>query len=589
MIIKYDLLKKSRRLKHNLNIKIDLYKLASELFQELERRYIIEKLKETPQLGVIKFANQNLGKTRYDYIMLQLYIHSIIKEKIQNQLRCTYNCRISPDELYAGKISFVKDERPTVGDILQLLVIVYNIGHFYTTFTASRAVIMAASENKDFAQFIINSSDDERFQMIAKNIIDEKNYYRYHLLNSLLILEKCDQSLKSVSLCKEILYAYLNESDYPSESKLKYIFSIFKKVRTLSFIAYDLQISNVPLSIDLCNEKAMIILLKELLSEYNNNRSLIDLEQSISKLLGDTVYNENSNAICYYKISRAMVSLMVNNNDYSNLNYYEDLFLNKESILNSKYKQKKDFDQSQILKITFSKAEKASSDSFLSDIERMNHTRVGYYDRYNGDRTILVSLKNNCDSNTKTFTALRILKKALGALRTKEYDPYDSRFILCTKFFLYYLFNENPLVIKQTINPTKCVLCTRGSKARINGIQKLLDTSIGNEDENHEVVFLLSVLEGDDKNDITISVPGSILIYQNGTGRKLAELDGIIIHPMRREHQVIFLEAKNTSEKPGFAQKCLIKKFDDLNVSYNKEEFVTIHHDAKYEYSVVKK
>lgn len=43
----------------------------------------------------------------------------------------------------------------------------------------------------------------------------------------------------------------------------------------------------------------MLLLLKELLSEYNNNQSSNHLVGSITKLLDDTVYKENSNAILH--------------------------------------------------------------------------------------------------------------------------------------------------------------------------------------------------------------------------------------------------------------------------------------------------
>ena len=82
---------------------------------------------------------------------------------------------------------------------------------------------------------------------------------RLHLLNSILILERCDQTKQSISLALEILYAYINESLFSEKSKLKYAFTIFRNVRTISYLAYDLQIADTPLSIDLCNEKAMIV------------------------------------------------------------------------------------------------------------------------------------------------------------------------------------------------------------------------------------------------------------------------------------------------------------------------------------------
>ena len=413
--ITHDLLPKQRSRKHNLKVEIDIYPYATELYEELEHIGIINRVKEIPQLGVIKVAKR-LAKTRYDYIMLQLYLHQMIKNHLQGHLRLTYNNYVAAKE-FRKDYKYIKKDKPSIGDILQLLTIVYNIGHFYNTFTASRAVTMLASEDSAFFDMVVGASTSEHFQEAAKSILNSKNYQRLHLLNSILILERCDQAKQSVSLAMEILYAYINESTLPEDSKLKYAFAIFRNVRTVSYMAYDLQIAETPLTIDLCNEKAMILLLQELLSEYNNNQSSHHLVQSTTKLLDDTVYNENSNAICYYKISRKMVSLITKDPSYTSTNYYADLFADKRSILNRTHAHKRDYAQSQILKLTFSGDQRFLSEALLADLEKINNTRVGYYDRHSGEQTILVSIKKNCDSATKRYAAFKTMKCAVNYLR----------------------------------------------------------------------------------------------------------------------------------------------------------------------------
>lgn len=184
-------------------------------------------MKEIPQLGLIR-VKKNLSKSRYDYIILQLYLHKLIRHNLQDELERTYNNKINPVEFMQDKIKIGKDKRPTIGDLLQLLTIVYNIGHFYNTFTSSRAVIIYANESINFADKLSNSSKDERFQEIAQKYIEDRNYHRLHLLNSILILEKCNQELKSVKIAKEVLYNYINNENLPTESKMLYIFNIFK-------------------------------------------------------------------------------------------------------------------------------------------------------------------------------------------------------------------------------------------------------------------------------------------------------------------------------------------------------------------------
>lgn len=587
MEIKYDLLPKQKTRKHNLGVEIDLYPYATELYQELDSIGIIDRIKEIPQLGVIK-VKKKLAKTRFDYVMLQLYLHKLIKSNLQRDLRFTYNNYINAKEFRQDYSYTDNKSKPSMGDIFQLLTIVYNIGHFYNTFTASRAITMLSEENNTFYDLVTNACSDDRYQNAAKKILNNKNYQRLHLLNSILILEQCDKSKQSISIALEILYSYINEQSLPEESKLKYAFTVFRSVRTVSYMAYDLQIAETPLTIDLCNEKAMLLLLKELLSMYNDNQSSNHLVNSVTKLLDDTVYNENSNAICYYKISRKMVSLITRKPSYVALNYYNDLFIKKDSILNRNYTHKRDYVQSQILKLTFTADERLVSEELLSDLEKINNTRVGYYDRHSGEQTILVSIKNSCDSATKRYAAYKTLKCAINYLRRISYiDPCDPRFLLVAKFFLFYLFDENPVVIKPTISRDTCVICTRGKKTRIRAIQNLLKSSIGNEDENHEVEFLLSQISDDSINDTTITIPASIVVYQkNAVGRKLNEFDGIIIHPMRKEKQVIFLEAKNRDRKPSFGKNCLMEKFDNFSFKYVADDVMIVDFDAYWKYSI---
>lgn len=332
MEIKYDLLPKQKTQKHNLRVEIDLYSYATEFYQELDSIGLIDRIKEIPQLGVIK-VKKKLAKTRFDYVMLQLYLHKLIKSNLQGDLRFTYNNYINAKEFRQDYSYPDKKNRPSIGDVFQLLTIVYNIGHFYNTFTASRAITMLAEEDNTFYDLVINACPDERYQNAAKEILKNKDYQRLHLLNSILILEQCDTSKQSISVALEILYSYINERRLPEESKLKYAFTVFRSVRTVSYMAYDLQIAEMPLTIDLCNEKAMLLLLKELLSEYNDNQSSNHLVSSVTKLLDDTVYNENSNAICYYKISRKMVSLITKDPSYVALDYYNDLFKKRKVYL----------------------------------------------------------------------------------------------------------------------------------------------------------------------------------------------------------------------------------------------------------------
>ena len=171
--------------------------------------------------------------------------------------------------------------------------------------------------------------------------------------------------------------------------------------------------------------------------------------------------------------------------------------------------------------------------------------------------------------------------------RIVDISSSDVRFILCAKFFLFYLFDENPIVIKPTIDREKCVICTRGKNSRVKVLKSLLHNSVGTEDENHEVEFLLSLLESDSINDTSITMPASVLVYQkDAVGRKLCEFDGMIIHPMRKKYQVVFLEAKNRKEQPSNGKKCLKEKLDKFAIQYEYKDIQIVDRDAYLNYTV---
>lgn len=81
---------------------------------------------------------------------------------------------------------------------------------------------------------------------------------------------------------------------------------------------------------------------------------------------------------------------------------------------------------------------------------------------------------------------------------------------------------------------------------------QILNDNIGSKDKVHECELLVNVLKEDVANDTTLTVLASILVYdKNALGKKLSEFDGIIIHPLRKKEQDIFLEAKNISHTPS--------------------------------------
>ncbi|NLM79430.1 MAG: hypothetical protein GX173_15355 [Ruminococcaceae bacterium] len=84
VVVKHDLLPKQKIRGNNLLVEVDIYELATELYDELSAIDLIERLKNIPQLGVIKVPKR-MKKSRYDYTILQLYFH----RKRQDEHTCS--------------------------------------------------------------------------------------------------------------------------------------------------------------------------------------------------------------------------------------------------------------------------------------------------------------------------------------------------------------------------------------------------------------------------------------------------------------------------------------------------------------------
>lgn len=515
--------------------------------------------------------------------MLQLYLNQLARRHLQGALKLTYNNQIKSDSIN-NYLNIPTDEIYTIADILQIFTFAYNVGHFHRTFVSSRATVIHAKQCPLFFNKLLDSLP-VRFHSSAQKIIDSQDYHRLHLLNSVILLNSCDTSNQEIKVAEDLLFCYLNQDLLTHHSKLHYIFNLFEKIRIISYVAYDLQVCNTPLTIDLCDKDSLLLLLSEMLIEYNDNSSIIQLFNSISKMLHDTLYNSSTNAICYYDISNRMVAALKTLN-YNKISYLEDIILNNESILNCEYSYSRAFKQKQILKLTFSNEHRTSALIFFEKIKSTSGVKCGYYDRTNGSITVLITLRNDCKHTTSV--AFRILKKTIPFLQSLQLRSSDARYLLTTKFFLYYLFDEKNIRIKPTIHSELCLFCTRGKNRRIAKVTNLIKNANNNApvsmDEIHEASFLLSHLLDDNRNDTTITIPASILV-SNNSNLKICEFDGLIIHPNRTDSQIIFLEAKNTSEaaKSG---KSLGNKLRKLNLEYQRSDITISNHNAHLYFSI---
>ncbi|MBO0533567.1 hypothetical protein EXQ35_19085 [Clostridium botulinum] len=79
MKVKNQIFKKIKNIGKGKTVEIDIYPLATELYEELEKKNMISNLKKIPQLGNIKIQ-KDLTYSRFDYVMFQNYLCNFIKK-----------------------------------------------------------------------------------------------------------------------------------------------------------------------------------------------------------------------------------------------------------------------------------------------------------------------------------------------------------------------------------------------------------------------------------------------------------------------------------------------------------------------------
>ena len=585
MIVTHELIKvqkKSGKSHHQADV--DIFPLAEELYWELDKLGFIEKMKQTPQLGTVR-VDKKMSKSRYDYIMLQIHFHWLVKKNLPNLLRLTYNNYVRPREFNSDLTWNNRKTKVTIADLIQILTIASNIGHFFNTFVASRAVMVFAQENPEFKTWIIEQSCDPHYQECARKILCKGGYKRFHLLNALLVLEHCDPLKLSVQLAKGLIYAYINQDSLEEDSKLHYVFWLFRTVRNVAFIAYDLQVSQLPLVMDLSNSDALLLLLKEHLSEYDNGHSTEELLHSLGKMLDATVYNKEPWVICHYAITQKMVRQLRQDKSWIDKELYTYL-RESDSLFNRKYSLIRDYVEDGLLKLTFSRSERDFRLRLFAVLDRMQGVRVGYYDRNSGEQTIVVSI--SMKNPNKVQTAFKVMQVVVSHLRRiPGMDKADPRYLLAAKFFLFYMVDRNPIIIKPTIHDSFCVTCAKGVKQNRFLIQSMIKMSRADEDQIHEAEFLCKAMERQGDRDLCIAICSSIQVFdQNKLAKCLCEFDGMLFFPNRKSGQIVFLEAKNTRYEPSYGRNCLIEKLEKLRIPYEEENIKLDGHDAYYIYNV---
>ncbi len=313
---------------------IIIYKnYASECYDFLTNELNLKKLKEIPQLGLIENSVDGFNHTRWDYVLLQLFILNKIKETkkygVSKHLKLKFNDKI---------------ENYTIGELIEMWILLLNIGHLPGTFASEKGFLKALKKNKKLHKKIYKKlSKNKDIQEWCDEIINNEDFYKIHMLIPILLLKINSKRMKTINgnrlndFYVEIIRLYLITNPLNGEENklIKKCKKIFKTIRTISYLLLDSQYYPMPLTFEL--RSFMINFeenFEEIYSQKNHmNKTLMNYNDLISSKLylskeylrdfimqTESVYkifseNENLNQINQIKYTQELL----NYNNYDNI------------------------------------------------------------------------------------------------------------------------------------------------------------------------------------------------------------------------------------------------------------------------------
>ena len=226
-------------------------------YNYLNSESYIQRLKKTSQLGIIENTQYGTHHTRWEYVVLQLYLinqFQNIGNKYINQFD-EEDYRIK--HLSSNIKGFNSDCKITGASLLQIWVLLFNSGHLEGTFASERGVFKSIKKNKSLKDVFLNGLPDfliTPFEESLKN--NQINHVHKFLISFLINKEnKNKNSISENNVGDSDLIQILLESikfyfSYDDE-KINSLRFIFNKIRQISYLFLDSQYASLPLTFNI--------------------------------------------------------------------------------------------------------------------------------------------------------------------------------------------------------------------------------------------------------------------------------------------------------------------------------------------------
>lgn len=542
-----------------------LFGEVENLYDLLDKKGLIEKLRKTYQLGTMRFVYPGAHHTRYEYIFTQLMLISnvVTGKGARRNVELSLSSKLGEYKALGYKVSG--------GEILQMLAILGNLGHMYDTFTASRIFLRLLKESKEKGSSL--------YQVYKRNLPKEiysafdellysENYYKLHLFNAIHLIKGYSISAANKDICNlsvQVLTQLIDSTLIKNEATFR-IFTLYKKLRKIAYLSVDMIYT--PASFG-ANLSQMIYSISSAIDDLFNDQSAISrsigqLEDIIHKQIYDSpicILNSTRIEQEYYLEYAEVTSQISNVFDLRKLICEEDgQFRNLHCDLQPDVMKRVHQDYTLLLSNNNMKERKGKVLNYDEKITKeLPLTRIAFGTQLAQNLSCVYSafgiLKyDNILEDCQTIISKAIANNMYEKQQEIELVRYAVRSLYKVEEF-YFTFST-----PTGVRLDECVFIGNGCKNIAQQIRtKFLKEKVPNEDQLHEIMSCVNVLESMKYSGLVICFIGGIKANRYAKTERIDEIDGFIYFPNRNSTNTVavIIEAKNYSHGETEAEKQL--------------------------------
>lgn len=535
---------------------------AVDLMDVLEENKIVEKMKNTCQLGTMKYVYPGAHHTRYEYVFTQLMlISNIASSKTHRNIELSLSSSLAEYKAKGYELSG--------SALMQCLAILSNAGHMYDTFTASRIILRLLNESKrektDFYK-IYKRNLPVNIRGRFDEYLIQGNYYKLHLFHIIHILQGMRRSESNKEICELCIHlvSQLIDSSLVINEATQRMFYLYKKVRKIAYLSVDMIYTPASFGANLSRMVYSISSYVDDLFDENSsmNKSIQQLEDIIHQQIYDspmcilnTTRIEQDSYDAYKKTTNKIINVsqlrcfLIEGGEYRKLHSHtqpksiHEMDKKTTLLLSREWNTKEGYDliyESQIVsKLPLTRI--AYGTQLAQNLSRV-YSAYGLVSTDYVHKDVQTIISNSMSLQLFDYSnQIELVKYAIKSIYT-----YGE-----------YFFN---LTAPKEVNINECVFIGNGCKKVSSEIKKKFScNNIMDMDQLHEIMSCVTVLESLNYSGAVICFVGGIKASRYKKTEKIDELDGFIYLPNKalKDGFAYIVEAKNYTNGEKDAEKQL--------------------------------